>query len=102
MLEASFNVPNSLRRKLPSLAEPALTLSVKRVSSFALPLLFVSFLDIVTRFLFITTMATMKRQRSFIDDEDTEIIEVESAQSSLQQASVRSFLRSALVHHGGL
>lgn len=35
-------------------------------------------------------MAPKKRQRSVIDNGDTEVIEVESAQSSLQQTSVGS------------
>lgn len=41
-------------------------------------------------------MAAMKRQRLITDDGDTEVIEVESAQSSLQQVSVGSISRSCV------
>ena len=41
-------------------------------------------------------MVPLKRQRSVMEDEDTEIIEVESAQSSLQQASVGLLPRSCV------
>ena len=41
-------------------------------------------------------MALMKRQRPALDDGDSEIVEVESAQSSLQQASVGSLLPSCV------